>query len=516
MARAAAISSGIAVGSGIVAADQSTPAGAVSDNPAQGSAPASTPAVVELVAVTTTVGPGSTGIYAPSDWGKTGGWATARAAASSRPVNVVVLGDSIGEGYWSSNLLTKGFVGATINSLRTAYGDGGSGFHSTVDTPGLSLGNTCAMVYSTTGGTWSLVQAGMNDVTATGPGLGATLTNPSVSGTTVDVYYDTSCGSFTVTIDGHLAGTVTGPTNPLAIGQATFSGLAAGVHQVTITQSSSTACAIMGIVGRNATGIVGWNMSRWGRTAAPGSPSSLTTHPAWIYGETIVPGLFASLDDLGAVGSREVIDCVTTNGSTTITSATAGFSSSDVGALVYVPGVGAGSTITSVLSATRVVVSAAATASASGQVLMIYGYPGFAQIPKTSVPDLFIGELGGNDAAAGISAATYIGYVNAYMNLARQANPLCDIVWILTPLNGGQDPDTVYYQYARELRCLCETYGAMLIDLYAMSRNTPATWSAAGYMGDGLADGLAGSDKVHWSDAGHAFVSKILTSLLTA
>src|SRR6202041_2102312 len=99
---------------------------------------------------------------------------------------------------------------------------------------------------------------------ATSPGVGATLSDPSVSGTTVDVYYDTTCGSFTVTIDGRLAGSIVGVTLPPAIGKATFSGLASGTHVVTITQNTTTECAIMGIVGRNQTGILGWNMSRWG------------------------------------------------------------------------------------------------------------------------------------------------------------------------------------------------------------------------------------------------------------
>jgi hypothetical protein len=302
----------------------------------------------------------------------------------------------------------------------------------------------------------------------------------------------------------------------MAIGKATFSGLAPGTHKVTITQNTGSACAIMGNVGRNATGILGWNMSRWGRTAAPGGSGNLNADPAWLFGSPLENGTFASLEDLGAAGGREVVDCVTNNGSTTIISASAGFTSSDVGALVYVKSVPAGATIVAVKSPTTAQLSTSATSSASGQVMMVYSDAGFSGTPTMALPDLFIGELGGNDAAVSNSAATYIAYVNSYMNLARQANALCDIVWILTPLNNGTDPTNVYYQYARELRALCETYGAMLIDLYAISRNTPATWLKLGYMGDGLADGLAGVDKAHWSDAGHSFVARILTSLLTA
>jgi hypothetical protein len=66
------------------------------------------------------------------------------------------------------------------------------------------------------------------------------------------------------------------------------------------------------------------------------------------------------------VGTRVVTDGVTTNTSTTLTSATAAFSSFDVGAAITGTGIPGGATIASVTNATTVVLSAAATATGSG------------------------------------------------------------------------------------------------------------------------------------------------------
>lgn len=67
---------------------------------------------------------------------------------------------------------------------------------------------------------------------------------------------------------------------------------------------------------------------------------------------------------------RSVADAVTAT-STSLTSATAAFSASDVGAGVTGAGIAGGTTISSVTNATTVVLSAATTASASGVTVAI-------------------------------------------------------------------------------------------------------------------------------------------------
>ncbi len=65
-------------------------------------------------------------------------------------------------------------------------------------------------------------------------------------------------------------------------------------------------------------------------------------------------------------GSRTVTDGVTTNASTTVTSATAAFAAKDVGKSLSGTGIPAGATVASVTNATTIVMSAAATAAGTG------------------------------------------------------------------------------------------------------------------------------------------------------
>lgn len=72
------------------------------------------------------------------------------------------------------------------------------------------------------------------------------------------------------------------------------------------------------------------------------------------------------LNIIGPTETRVVTDGATTNTSTTLTSATAAFTSNDVGAAITGTGIPALTTIASVTNATTVVLSAAATATATG------------------------------------------------------------------------------------------------------------------------------------------------------
>src|SRR6266436_3195550 len=67
-----------------------------------------------------------------------------------------------------------------------------------------------------------------------------------------------------------------------------------------------------------------------------------------------------------STGQRVVTDGVTTNTSTTVTSATAVFAAGDLGRPISGSGITAGAVITAFASATSVTISAPATATASG------------------------------------------------------------------------------------------------------------------------------------------------------
>jgi hypothetical protein len=90
------------------------------------------------------------------------------------------------------------------------------------------------------------------------------------------------------------------------------------------------------------------------------------------------------------VAARFVTDGVTTNASTTVTSATALFTAYDVGKKIAGTGIPAAATIVSVTSATAVVISAAATASGTALTLTIGTPEATASYPAGLVPMSFI------------------------------------------------------------------------------------------------------------------------------
>lgn len=93
----------------------------------------------------------------------------------------------------------------------------------------------------------------------------------------------------------------------------------------------------------------------------------------------------------GPAGSRTVADGATTNTSTTLTSATAAFGTGDVGAVVSGTGIPAGTTIASVTNATTAVMSAAATATATGVSITVNdALSGFVLTDSKVTSDLFI------------------------------------------------------------------------------------------------------------------------------
>lgn len=96
---------------------------------------------------------------------------------------------------------------------------------------------------------------------------------------------------------------------------------------------------------------------------------------------------------------RTVIDGVTTAASTTVTSATAAFTSADVGRTIAGGSIPAGATITAVNSGTEVVISAAAAASATGVTLTLGNIT-----TRERSATVFPIDVDGNPVAAGVAA----------------------------------------------------------------------------------------------------------------
>jgi hypothetical protein len=82
---------------------------------------------------------------------------------------------------------------------------------------------------------------------------------------------------------------------------------------------------------------------------------------------------YKAVVDYGTRSTRSVADGVTTNASATLTSATAAFTSSDVGNPITGTNIQAGTTISAVNSATSITMSKTATATGNGLYIYLYG-----------------------------------------------------------------------------------------------------------------------------------------------
>ncbi|WP_344258749.1 hypothetical protein, partial [Mycolicibacterium llatzerense] len=67
-------------------------------------------------------------------------------------------------------------------------------------------------------------------------------------------------------------------------------------------------------------------------------------------------------------------------------------------------------------------------------------------------------------------------------------------------------------------RALAESYGAALVDMWPLGRNSWGYWNTLGRWGNGAATtaGSAGTDNIHPSDAGHQAYHDALLPLLVA
>lgn len=108
-----------------------------------------------------------------------------------------------------------------------------------------------------------------------------------------------------------------------------------------------------------------------GTTAAHGN-QSLRVMPFAVPRGVTLTRMFAEVTSAGDTG-RSVADGVTTNASTTITSATAAFVSTDQGRLVTGTGIPVNTYISSVTNATTAVLTNAATATATGVSITLSG-----------------------------------------------------------------------------------------------------------------------------------------------
>ncbi|MFD8839868.1 hypothetical protein [Streptomyces griseofuscus] len=222
------------------------------------------------------------GLYVRPGWGQF--WRPARDAAgtSGGKATVAVVGGSSAVGFYSSNLVTKNWPALLGASLQTTYGDGGSGYASSMfsangiagqDSAAISAWTTAGNLVAQTG-TWAI--GGFQ----IGPGWGYLYASTSsasltwtVRGTSVTIYTlgaDGSRPNWTYSIDGATAVTVTdSATTGLAVLKKTITGLSAGTHTVKVTHAGSAGqyLSVCGVSAENAAGVTLNNFGRKNLTA---------------------------------------------------------------------------------------------------------------------------------------------------------------------------------------------------------------------------------------------------------
>lgn len=370
-------------------------------------------------------------IYLPSGWGQN--FLAAIAAGKAR---VGATGDSVLQGYASSNPDTKSFLGLLTTDLKARWGDGGSGFKSaSYSSTFINAGNPAftapwaSALYSLTG-TWINETAVLNGPSSyyLGSTTAASTVTRTVTGITVKIVTfgaPASAGNFTYSIDG---GAETGAINGTQASSGpvvtTITGLTPGPHTVVLTVvPNATTSYFGGISGENATGVVVDNFSR------SGSDSSY-------------------------------------------------FNNSD---------------------------AQAAGATWSGG----YNYPG----------DLNIWEPAVNDGFRNFTGDTWAKNTRIWLEAVRNppsgngngaSDPLIVLPhigrWDVPTAAGGPASGTGTYTYsdiAIRARGMAEAYGAALIDLWGLYRNSYNYFASLSGFGSLTSPGVPGADLVHPGDIGH-------------
>lgn len=374
------------------------------------------------------------GIYLPPGWGATWKARLATAKAGTTTAVMATIGGSSTQGYYASNLRTKGWVGLLQAGLQGGFGDGGSGFRSSSMTALFQNANGvpsgAVSVYDAAGnnailaGTWT---QGAGDY---GPGAnfvetiatGATWTL-SVRGTTAKIFtIDGGHANWTYTVDGGSPTTVTDSgSGTQTIHVTTIGGLAAGsAHQIVITYAGDNVkkLSICGIAGENASGAIVNNLARYGSRAGNFGNVDQTLGAPWMAGPS---------------------------------------------------------------------------------------YP----------TDLVILTHGPNDAVNSDSGDTWAKNTRRIMGTVREGYPGADLMLVLPHVGKYDISQNLYQDYALRARGLAEVFGAGFVDMWALGRNSWSYWNTAGYWANSASPGASGTDTVHPSDTGHAYIASVVQPLIT-
>ncbi|MFJ2717396.1 SGNH/GDSL hydrolase family protein [Streptomyces sp. NPDC087437] len=133
--------------------------------------------------------------------------------------------------------------------------------------------------------------------------------------------------------------------------------------------------------------------------------------------------------------------------------------------------------------------------------------------------DLVIYTAGPNDAAGNTAGDVWAANVAKFLKAVRDTGTATgdtDVIIALPHLGTHDTANFKYQDYAIRARGLADTYGCAFVNWWQLGRNSWEYWRTQGYWGTSAGTGAAGTDGVHMSDAGFAFMANQILPLLTS
>ncbi len=449
---------------------------------------------------------GQTGIYVPGDWGANWRAKLAAAKAGTGLAKLGVRGDSVSFGAFCANPVTKSYPGLLAASLQARYGDGGSGFkgaHMTSAYLNATTTPQAAAAWIASGS--AIVTAGgpYTNGTDQGPGairIGSTTSGDTLTttfrGTTLKIYTRVNNGTsapWTYSIDGgapvSITDTSTNAYNEVKV--TTVTGLSAGNHTVVITHGAGTAnLAFLGIEGSNASGVL---VNNFASSGAGSDRYAINT------ADPMNPGIWSG-------GSSNPVDLLIY-----------ALGANDVNASGYFLSTGITLTAAGLGTATTLTVS---SYLAPGQYLIDSEVVFVVSCIGTTATLKYPLAAGHSNGASikipMISPEAWLRTAaGALSNLRNTGSGDQDIVILMTHV-GAFDTFGNWPSIVERARGLAESYGAALVDMWSLGRNSWGYWNTLGRWGNGASTtaGVAGTDTIHPSDAGHQAYHDALLPIL--
>lgn len=134
--------------------------------------------------------------------------------------------------------------------------------------------------------------------------------------------------------------------------------------------------------------------------------------------------------------------------------------------------------------------------------------------------DLVIWNLSENEVATGaVSVDTAVLNARLFFDRIRDnatVNGLVDLAVVLDHAGTYDSGGHHWHELGAKLRALAASYSAAFVDLWAAGLNSWNYWNSLGYWGNSANPAVSGTDFVHPSNTGHAFIARRVLDVLTS